>query len=317
MANIEKKRKYTDKDGNTILEVENGADAKNVDITPVSGMNATTVQSAIEELKAGEGSGGSGTSIPNRIYGKTAYFFGDSLTEGTTGVGSFVPAVKTKAGLANAVNKGSSGGTSARLVNIVMGEIVRTGVSGSTPPTIDYTGIDAVLIQIGTNTLPQGMGSVSADIPDMCVNDLPNDISAQNPYLYSESGKTISSASLESQEDFFRKCFPNTNVGNIALCVEYIRWKNPACKIYLVTIPPHKGSSNQDPVAMRTALVGIGERMSVPVIDTYANSGCALYNITQWAKHETVGNVDFYVHFNATGNDMWSTCIADYLMRNF
>lgn len=57
MANIEKKRKYIDKDGNTIVEVENGADAKNVDITPVNGMNATTVQGAIEELKADSGSG--------------------------------------------------------------------------------------------------------------------------------------------------------------------------------------------------------------------------------------------------------------------
>jgi len=57
MSYIEKKRRYTDKDGNTILEVNNGADAANVDITPVSGMNAANVQSAIEELAAA----GSGT----------------------------------------------------------------------------------------------------------------------------------------------------------------------------------------------------------------------------------------------------------------
>lgn len=69
MANVEKKRQYKDKDGNTILEVENGADAKNVDITPIEGIGSANVQEALSEIndrlsqvEEGGGSGGGSSS---------------------------------------------------------------------------------------------------------------------------------------------------------------------------------------------------------------------------------------------------------------
>lgn len=65
MANVEKKRQYTDKDGNVILEVENGADAKNVDVSAIGEMSAKNVQSALSELDerlSGVERGGGGSS---------------------------------------------------------------------------------------------------------------------------------------------------------------------------------------------------------------------------------------------------------------
>lgn len=50
MANVEKTREYRDSSGAVILTVENGADAKNVDIDPIEGVEALTAQGAIEEL---------------------------------------------------------------------------------------------------------------------------------------------------------------------------------------------------------------------------------------------------------------------------
>lgn len=67
MANVEKYREYKDKDGNVLVRVENGADASNVDLSAISGVDATDVQGALEELNGRlanvEQGGGGGSTI--------------------------------------------------------------------------------------------------------------------------------------------------------------------------------------------------------------------------------------------------------------
>lgn len=352
MANVEKTREYRDSSGTVILTVENGADAKNVDIDPIEGVEALTTQGALEELNdrlsdveqgggtpssdaanvgySNTNSGLSSTNVQgaidelaassnpsvNRIYGKTVFFFGDSLTSGVSPTGSYVPSVKTKAGLAVAQNYGSSGATSSRLVNIVTGEKIRTLESSST--TKDYSVADAVCIQIGSNV--KSMGS-EADIPNITVDDIrsTSGLASVYPYSYSASGKTVSSATLDEPMDFFRKCFGDTNYGNIALCVEYIRWKNPKCRIYLMTIPPNKGTNNQSPTAMFRAVHTLANLLGVEIIETYPYAGCVLDNIDDWTLDQTISGTSthYRVHFNSTGNDMWSTYIANELKARF
>lgn len=67
MANVEKYREYKDKDGNVLVRVENGADASNVDLSAINGVDATDVQGALEELNDRladiEQGGGGGSTI--------------------------------------------------------------------------------------------------------------------------------------------------------------------------------------------------------------------------------------------------------------
>lgn len=241
------------------------------------------------------------------IIGKNVAFFGDSITQGTDG--GFVGKVQSKAMLNLASNYGSSGATSARLASIMLGNSFReSGTFGKK----DYGKFQAVVIQIGTNGGVSG--NIANDIPDIGIYDISN-----FPYEYSASGKTIASATINEPLEFFTKCFANTFYGNVALCIEYVRYINPNCRIFLTTIPPDVSVSgttktivNSDSV--RAAILSLAAKMGVQVIDARANAGLSLTNVKYWNLSSDSGTKQ---HLNAKGNEMWASYIAHELLRQW
>lgn len=232
------------------------------------------------------------------IKGKNVAFFGDSITAGTDG--GFVDKVWEKASFNLALNFGSSGAQSKRLASIMLGNPFRE--VGTYLPQ-DYNEYQAVVIQIGTNG---GVtGDITNDIPDIGIYDI-----ASYPYNYSAPSKTITSATLTEPLDFFTQCFGNTFYGNVALCIEWVRYCNPNCRIFLTTIPPSERGNHE---AVRSALINLADKMSVQVIDAQAHAGLGLWNISQWT-YDTSGQ---RTHLNAIGNEMWACYIANELNRQW
>ena len=229
---------------------------------------------------------------------KRVGFFGDSIVQGTNG--GFVGKLKMKVPLMVAKNYGSSGSTSARLAGIMLGENFRNDSSAVNYSEKDYSQYDAVVIQIGTNA--ETLGNIDADIPDMSVDGI-----SSYPYAYSASGKTVESATVNNAKEFFTKCFANTYYGNVALCIEYVRYINPNCRIFLTTIPPNIGHANFGNV--REAICALAVKMGVQVIDAGAYAGLGRWNISYWSYDNT--------HFKAEGNEMWAAYIANELEKKF
>lgn len=258
----------------------------------------SNVAAKIAELEQGGGGGGSAKPLA----GKTVAFFGDSITAGTDG--GFVGLVAEKLGLVSAPNFGSSGAATPRLAGIMVGENFRNDVSGADYSEKDYQSFDAVVIQIGTNGGVSG--SIDNDIPDIGIYDI-----ASYPYEYSASGKTISSATLNNAKEFFTKCFANTFYGNVALCIEYVRYINPNCRVFLTTIPHNIGFANFDTV--RNAILNLAAKMGVQVLDAGAYAGLGVWNITDWSKDTGSSKT----HFNEKGNEMWAAYLANELDKKF
>ncbi len=230
------------------------------------------------------------------IKGKNAIFFGDSITNSGSGYPEFVSLVKAKLGLNICHNYGSSGAATARLASIMLNNNFR----GSTSGAIDYKKYQAVIIQIGTNGGVSG--NIDNDIPDISINDI-----SSYPYTYSASGKTISSATLEAPIDFFTECFANTFYGNIALCIEYVHYINPNCRVFLTTIPPNTGGYGSIG-SVNAAIKNLAAKMGVQVIDAQANAGLGLWNMSYWCRDAASSSAR--THFNAKGCEMWGSYIA-------
>lgn len=234
------------------------------------------------------------------IKGKNVAFFGDSITAGTEG--GFIRKVQSKARLNIATNYGSNGAATPRLASIMLGNPFResSGLSYK-----DYMKYQAVVIQIGTNGGVSG--NIDNDIPDIGIYDI-----GSYPYEYSSSGKTISSATVNEPIEFFTKCFANTYYGNVALCIEYVRYINPNCRIFLTTIPHNTGGyGNFDTV--RNAVLNIAKKMGVQVIDAGAYAGLGRWNMTYWCND--AASATARTHLNAKGNEMWASYIAHELER--
>lgn len=233
-----------------------------------------------------------------KIKGKNAAFFGDSITwaQNNGSKPGFVPLVGDGLELNKFKNGGQSGATTSGLASNMLHNSFRTTPAIS---ETDYTKFHAVVIQIGTNGGVSG--DINADIPDIGIYDI-----SSYPYSYSASGKTITSATLTAPIDFFTLCFADTFYGNIALCIEWVRYCNPNCRIFLTTIPPSERGNHE---AVRSALINLADKMSVQVIDAQAHAGLGLWNITQW----TCDLSSPRTHFNAKGNEMWASYIANEL----
>jgi hypothetical protein len=154
-------------------------------------------------------------AVRGRWYGANVFHFGDSLTEGAT-YGTYVTELASILGC-NSTNYGSSGSATDRLFGHMTEWPARGGLPVSDVDP-DYTNCDAVTIMIGSNG---GTTGTTADIITESVYDLP----------YNVGGTDYTTA----EEHFHR--FGNTIYGNVAACVEYVRWKNPRTMIFLCTPP--------------------------------------------------------------------------------
>lgn len=236
--------------------------------------------------------GGATPEETDMIAGKTVIFFGDSITHGNT-YGSYVDTVRIKANLGQAINKGVSGYRSYSLVDQITGYGIRGGSVGS---PVDFSNIHAATIQIGTNdsTGADYMGDIEKDIPDISIYDI-----SSYPFSYNAPGKTIESATLNNADDFFKLCFPNTYYGNLALIIEYIRWKKPSLRLYMISIPAGMGGRYK---VINPAMKALCSKMSIEVIDAIENSGAGQWNITEWSPDAA--------HLNTVGVELWGSYIA-------
>ena len=222
-----------------------------------------------------------GTSAASRWAGKTGYFFGDSITQGTEG--GYVGLVAEKLGC-NSSNFGVSGNRSGGTVNR-MTDIVRSGEpTYSSYP--DYTLADFATIMIGTNdvTASYPMGTL-ADIPTSKLSDF------ADPYDY-------------------WALFPATYIGNVALCIEFAKWKNRELKVYLVSSPHYAGNGSWM-IPVVNALTALAPVYSVPYLNATYECGIDLKNKLDYAEDGTSPN-----HLNVLGNRVFADWLAARLLSS-
>ena len=250
---------------------------------------------------------------PNYGYQRNFQFLGDSIT-----YGGWCEYVKKAMYLNVAKNSGIVSLTSFGLALKV------TGLQRETPNLMyehaingadtsdktvdnDFSKYDAVTIQIGTNDY-KSTGSI-ADIPNISVYDIPDSVSSSSPYNYINGNGTVKQAVITNKEEYFSKLFPISYYGNIAMVIEWIRWKNANCRIFVVSVPASDNGfmGKIEYNAMNNSLKEICDFYSIPFIDAIGNSGYS-------AKYKKVLRSDA-VHPNAVGYKLWGKYIANELMR--
>lgn len=222
------------------------------------------------------------TSASNsRFKNKKFYCFGDSITEGTQG--GYVGYIANKLG-ANVTNYGSSGAQAGRLVSIMTGQPNRqeTGNEHTAP---DYSNVSGVSIMIGTNHTwqdPSTLGSIT-EIPTSKVTDFPN----QNDYW---------------------ALFPNKFVTNLALCIEYVKWKNKELEVHLIT-PPYKVDATEganNVAKLIPSIEAVAKFYSVHLIYATYESGLAYKNLDTYTYDGT--------HLSTLGNKVFGNFVANKIL---
>lgn len=238
------------------------------------------------------------SKVKPSINGKTLIAFGDSITQGT--YGGFTEFIKNGTGLGTLTNRGMGGSTTTYLVDAVTGFNMRY----FNPPVAraDIEEADLMTIQYGSNR-DTALGDLKKDIPNISVEDI-----SSYPYNYSNPNGTVTSATLDNEEDYFKKLFPNTFIGNMALSISYIKLKSPNCRIFLLTIPPRKNVVDYTE-QINNIIREIGKYFGVPIIDTFYNAGLSFHNIAYWSYDG--------LHFNSKGNKLWGNYIANELVNRF
>lgn len=162
--------------------------------------------------------------VVSRFENLKVWAAGDSITQGTTYVddnGVTIPSNTYVEYLARAfgspiTNHGSSGATTARVVDIIT---AGSGIAQRDTPTAwgakDLTDLACFTLMIGTNDANLGLLAGSLD-------QLPN-------------GKFQDYATANE----YAALFPNNYLCNIALLIEFVRWKSPKCEIHIIA-PPYR-----------------------------------------------------------------------------
>jgi lysophospholipase L1-like esterase len=213
-----------------------------------------------------------------RWFGKSIKHFGDSLTEGGS-FGTYVTELASILG-SNSTNHGSSGSATDRL----FGHMTEWDARGGLPVTDidpDYTTTDAVTIMIGSNG---GTTGTTADIIAESVYDLP----------YNVGGTDYTTA----EEHFHR--YGNTIYGNVAACVEYVRWKNPSTMIFLCTPPWYTADDGSRD--FRAIFQHIADTYCIRMLDVRNEAGLYRRAINQFTYDDQ--------HLNALGNELVAKYIA-------
>lgn len=214
------------------------------------------LETKLSEIEAAVGTGTGGTDTYNKYSGKSIICFGDSITEGS-GTGESTARYPYYLGQklsATVTNKGSSGADTNRLRCIVVGGTSNGGFTYTAP---DYTNIDAVTLMIGHN---QSVGSST-------IND------------------------ISSISDF--NLYPDTFYGNICRSIEYILSQKSTIKIYLLA--PIQSTNSvyiNNTAAATTAMIEIGKKYALPVINLQHTSGLHFRNLSMWTTDGTHPNVE-------------------------
>ena len=206
---------------------------------------------------------------------------GDSLTYGAGATDGYTYQAEMQRILQtrSIINKGNSGADSGRLVAILTE--IKDRDTAVIPTTPSYDGIAAVTIMIGING---GPGGDVSKIPTISIYESLAAIEAGNPLVY--EGITIN-----TYLDYFN-LFPDEYATNVALCIEWIRWKNPEIDVYLITTPQSSGRPTY-PIPLREITISLGLYYSIEVLDAYAECGVT-------SKQEPILYAD-NIHLNNAG----------------
>ncbi|MCH7307834.1 SGNH/GDSL hydrolase family protein [Acinetobacter sp. NIPH 1852] len=222
------------------------------------------------------------SAVTSRFANKKFLCFGDSITQGTEG-----GYVKYVEGVLRCeiTNKGSSGARVYRVVDIATRlSAFRDPNTKVAYPEIDYMQFAGVSIMIGTNDSTSGITGSLADIPTDSVFD-----------------------HVGSEVTGYFDLFPNTYYGNLALVIEWIRWKNPLCEIYLIS-GPRKGSNFAEMDSVVNAVKEIAKHYSLPFINATHESGIT---------HKFWSNYSYdLTHMNATGNKVLGNFIGRRILNS-
>ena len=208
-----------------------------------------------------------GRGVPGRFTGKKVKFFGDSITEGGGGFPSYTNKI-TQILQCEGTNHASSGSWASRMVGIMTNLNPRDGTQKKM--TADYTDVAAITIMIGSNdagTTGAGINGSLANIPSQRIQDLPF---------------TTAGGVLVSTPDEYWALFPNTYYGNLSLCIEYVKWKNPLTVIYLISAT-HREPSIVPMDAVVTAMTAIARFYSVQYFNATHECGVDFKNIRTYS----------------------------------
>ncbi len=223
--------------------------------------------------------------------GKTWFAFGDSITFGVNG--GYTTYVTDRCGAA-VDNYGHSGDTIANGLYVVTNGAFGTANS-QTKLCSDYSGAAIATIMLGTNSgIPADWETSFNALPALeygkRLGTLP----------FTKGGVTIADAAA------YYALFPDDAVGKYAFMLEWMMWKNPDMKIFMITPPPRK-SSTTDHIAIRRMLMALSERYGVPLIDCVSSCMINDQNFDEYSADET--------HFTTKGNEVWGRYIGDYIKR--
>ena len=197
--------------------------------------------------------------IPS-IKNKKIICAGDSLTNGYNGANnSYVQYVQNFYPDCTVLNKGSNGGGTDRLVNILT-NIARDKTNTYPIENPDYSDCIAVIINIGTNGGVSGNKNTS--IPQLVEKTV-----ADIPFQYNDQ-------IIDSVTKYW-SLFSNDWWGNMGLIIEYIKWKNPKTQIFLTPPAVNRISDTESssPFKIRDAMLELGEMYGLTVIDVIQGLG--------------------------------------------
>ena len=211
---------------------------------------------------------------------KVIYTLGDSITAGTNG--GYQRYIRDITGAA-VVNYAYSGLTASSLSDKVCTD------------DIDFTKADAVTIMIGTNG---GVGTSKIDDVPYIITGTVTDIEEGNTLTYNNT-------EIDTVDEYWALFNQPKYHTAIAKIIEWIRWKNPDCKIYLLTPLPNafRGLTlDGGHESIRNAMFELNKLYSTSVIDLVMESGVCLHNIAEYTYDNT--------HYNEKGNKAVGTYVA-------
>ncbi len=226
----------------------------------------------------------------SRLKGAKVLALGDSITQGT--YGGYVEYLEA-AFDTTVMNRGSSGGRASRVVDIVTaGEGLPkrdSSTAGVVWSPIDYTDLKCVTLMIGTNDSNNATFGDIADLPTSSVQDY---------------------ATLAD----YAALFPNNYVSNIALAIEYIKWKAPDAEIHLIT-PPYLYNTTAGGTTLITKLIphleAVAKHYAAHLIYATYESGLSFKLMR--------GDLNIYsydgTHFNKRGNEVFGKFVAQKVLN--
>lgn len=228
----------------------------------------------------------------SRFSNKKVFALGDSITQGTRG--GYVQYLSTAFGT-TVKNLGNSGAKVARVVDIITageGLAKRDTPTASTVWAVqDFTDLKCAYIMIGTNHAPTN------EVVDLMT--LPTDTVYDNA----------------TTNTYWNK-FPDTFVGNLALVVEFLKWKAPKAEIYIVA-PPHMAGSGSTPItaipSVHAGQKAVAERYGVPFINGTFDSGIP-WKLMKAAYDATGGYSYDGIHLNERGNEVFGNFLAQRIL---